>query len=241
MVVKKRAAMEAKPDVWLTIVRKARGSDCRHLTFRHGRARPGHPRLSRLRAVKTWRPGTPDQQRTTPQNAARCVASGERSYLRVPDAAQRSSRCSAEPGPIRTWINGPRISSAPRRKARRAAQHPGNAATFVSRTRRSALRAAPQSRDPFGPGSMDPGSAAHHAAKRGALRRVRDTQLIDFVTAPSGERYPSRSAAAAAVRPPAARTPAALPGPGREIVARCRRVACRPYRMRARPRHRRFG
>jgi len=34
---------------------------------------------------------------------------------RVPDAVQRSSRCSAEPGPT-TTPHGPRISSAPRRK-----------------------------------------------------------------------------------------------------------------------------
>jgi hypothetical protein len=37
---------------------------------------------------------------------------------------------------------------------------------IVSRTRCSALRAAPQSRDPLhGPRNMGPGSAAHHAAK----------------------------------------------------------------------------
>jgi hypothetical protein len=45
---------------------------------------------------------------------------------RVPDAVQRSSRCSAEPGP-KTVQDGPRISSAPRREVRRAAQHPGHA------------------------------------------------------------------------------------------------------------------
>jgi hypothetical protein len=60
------------------------------------------------------------------------------------------------------------------------------------------------------------------------------------VTASSVGRSPSRSAAAAAARSPATRTPAALPAPGREIVARCRAAACRPYRMRARPRRRRF-
>src|SRR5450631_4248653 len=35
--------------------------------------------------------------------------------LRVPDAAQRAWRCSAEPGPT-DIARGPRISSAPRRK-----------------------------------------------------------------------------------------------------------------------------
>ena len=42
---------------------------------------------------------------------------------RVPDAVQRPSRCSAEPGPISTLRDGPRLSSAPLR----AALRPGNA------------------------------------------------------------------------------------------------------------------
>jgi len=37
---------------------------------------------------------------------------------RVPDAVQRFSRCSAEPGPKNpSAVRGPRISSAPRRKS----------------------------------------------------------------------------------------------------------------------------
>ena len=42
-------------------------------------------------------------------------------------------------------------------------------------------------------------------------------------TAPSAARWPSRSAAAVAVRSPSIRTRAALPAPGRETAARCRR------------------
>src|SRR5713226_2759524 len=168
---------------------------------------------------------------------------------RVPDAVQHPSRCSAEPGPISTLRDGPRLSSAPLR----AALRPGNAVAppevyqtclmkecgeskfrscpgrgaapfellrragssvdavrwtpvqqrtaarcaasgercgpagglsdvsdegmrwehipLVSRTRCSALRAAPQSRDPYRRCEMDPGSAAH----RCALRCVRGT------------------------------------------------------------------
>ena len=44
--------------------------------------------------------------------------------------------------------------------------------------------------------------------------------------APSAARWPSRSATAAAGRSPAIRTPAALPAPGRESVARYRPAAC---------------
>jgi hypothetical protein len=33
-------------------------STIRLIPFRHGRARPGHPRLSSLVAAKTWMPGT---------------------------------------------------------------------------------------------------------------------------------------------------------------------------------------
>src|SRR5260370_19693363 len=72
--------------------------------------------------VRTW---TPDQQRIT----SCCAASGERKRRlragggvtaaqtpRVPDAVQRSSRCTAEPGPTLSLCGrGPRISSAPRR------------------------------------------------------------------------------------------------------------------------------
>jgi hypothetical protein len=53
---------------------------------------------------------------------------------------------------------------------------------LVSRTRCSALRAAPQSRDLYRRCEMDPGSAAHHAAKSGALRSIRGTAA-----------YPARS------------------------------------------------
>ncbi len=50
---------------------------------------------------------------------------------RVPDAVQRFSRCTAEPGPIgNPREHGPRISSAPRQE-RRAAQHPGHANTHL--------------------------------------------------------------------------------------------------------------
>jgi len=55
----------------------------------------------------------------------------------------------------------------------------------VSRTRCSVLHDAPQSRDPratkkVDPGisSADPGSAAHHAAKGGALRSIRGTEPL---------------------------------------------------------------
>jgi hypothetical protein len=45
---------------------------------------------------------TPDQQRTTPQSAAQHPGNGGvlSTVPRVPDAVQRPSRCSAEPGPI---------------------------------------------------------------------------------------------------------------------------------------------
>src|SRR5229473_725404 len=78
-----------------------------------------------------YAPWTPDQQRTTPQarRAAQHPGNGgvPSTVPRVPDAVQRSSRCSAEPGPIQT------------------------------------------------PSTMDPGPAAHHAAKGGALRSIRGT------------------------------------------------------------------
>src|SRR6202171_1866193 len=58
----------------------------------------------------------PDGQITTRQRRANST--------RVPDAVQRPSRCSAEPGPISTLRDGPRLCSAPLR----AALRPGNAA-----------------------------------------------------------------------------------------------------------------
>jgi len=66
------------------------------------------PHPARLGDASAWRQGSiarrwpPDQQRT----ATRCAASGER----VPDAVQRSSRCTAEPGP--TGRGAPRDSTA---------------------------------------------------------------------------------------------------------------------------------
>ncbi len=44
------------------------------------------------------------------------VRCGEGVGRRVPDAVQRFSRCSAEPGPMSELLDGPRISSASRRK-----------------------------------------------------------------------------------------------------------------------------
>src|SRR5258706_13096268 len=43
-------------------------------------------------------------------------------------------RCAAEPGPmaVRARRHGPGISSAPRREARRAAQHPGNVEALLT-------------------------------------------------------------------------------------------------------------
>src|SRR6266702_3207884 len=52
---------------------------------------------------------------------------------RVPDAVQRPSRCSAEPGPT-LWMHGPRISSA----SLRAAQHPGHEHLLPTRPERIA-------------------------------------------------------------------------------------------------------
>jgi hypothetical protein len=70
---------------------------------------------------------------------------------RVPDAVQRSSRCTAEPGPKAGTQgrvqDGPRISSAPRRKERRDAQHPGHAFlvhALIPDTRSPSRREAPE-------------------------------------------------------------------------------------------------
>src|SRR6266849_4937862 len=60
----------------------------------------------------TMQPWAPDQQRTTPLLPRAAAAQ----MHRVPDAVQRPSRCTAEPGPTLALCNhGPRISSAPRR------------------------------------------------------------------------------------------------------------------------------
>jgi hypothetical protein len=120
----------------------------------------------------------PAQQRT----AARCAASGERCgpagglsdvsdegnavgahFARVPDAVQRSSRCSAEPGPIVTVAGW---TPAQQRTAARCAasgERRGPAGglsdvsdegmqwehiSLVSRTRCNVLHVAAQSRDP---------------------------------------------------------------------------------------------
>jgi len=53
---------------------------------------------------------------------------------RVPDAVQRPSRCSAEPGPQQIERHdGPRISKRTTPQVRRAAQHPGNDWSAVAR------------------------------------------------------------------------------------------------------------
>src|ERR1700676_484716 len=59
-----------------------------------------------------------------------------RHLSRVPDAAQRPFGGAPQSRDPRTSGHGPRISSAPRRR-RRAAQHPGNAATQPSSPARS--------------------------------------------------------------------------------------------------------
>uniref|UniRef100_Q07I71 Uncharacterized protein n=1 Tax=Rhodopseudomonas palustris (strain BisA53) TaxID=316055 RepID=Q07I71_RHOP5 len=53
---------------------------------------------------------------------------------------------------------------------------------LVSRARRGILHAAPQNRDRH-KGSIrnGPGSAAHHAAKGGALRSIRGTAVVAFI------------------------------------------------------------
>src|ERR1700704_3558370 len=67
----------------------------------------------------------------------------------VPDAVRHSSCRSAEPGPRLSKQAGPRLSSAPRREVRRAAQHPGNAeSSFYFRTQITRSTEAFASDDP---------------------------------------------------------------------------------------------
>jgi hypothetical protein len=65
---------------------------------------------------------------STKRPTGKSLERGESNSSRVPDAVQRPSRCSAEPGPTQQTQHhdGPRISSAPRREERRAAQRPWN-------------------------------------------------------------------------------------------------------------------
>jgi hypothetical protein len=96
--------------------------------------------------------------------------------------------------------NGPRISSAPRREVRRAAQHPGNAFLIflecksvipvaceamcsVSRTRRSVLHAAPQSRDPWRRGVHN-GPRISSAPRREVRRAAQHPGNASLVLAP---------------------------------------------------------
>ena len=57
---------------------------------------------------------------------------------RVPDAVQRSSRCSAEPGPT-TAHHGPRHQQRITPQARRAAQHPGHANPHINKSIRCGI------------------------------------------------------------------------------------------------------
>jgi hypothetical protein len=122
----------------------------------------------------------PDQQRTTPQRAARCAASGERRRTQHgPACPGRGAACFTllRSAGIHSDAkhDGPRTSSAPRRRERRAAQHPenGGVPSTVPRVPDAVQRA---SRCAAAPGSiqtrstMDPQSAAHHA---GIARRRR--------------------------------------------------------------------
>ena len=99
---------------------------------------------------------------------------------RVPDAVQRPSRCTAEPGPVRCCKKDrPRIGCAPLARCAASGERrwpippspTGSRPTLarVSRTRCSVLHDAPQSRDDLGAWRKDgPGSAAHRlrAAQR---------------------------------------------------------------------------
>jgi hypothetical protein len=146
--------------------------------------------------VSTW---TPDQQRTTPQGWRAAQRSGNAAGASQPLrhrvlAITSRTRCSASSALLRragthTFASTcPRISSAPRRKERRAAQRPGNAAgasqplrlrvlAIMSRSRCSASSRCSAEPGPILSRQHGPRISSAPRRKGGALRSIRGTPL----------------------------------------------------------------